>query len=222
MMVRVVLTLLAVCLPVLIHGSPVVTQFVASGHQAYLEIALDDGRVQQIYTESRGDYKALMVFGEKSNPELLKYAFSDASKKIVTSVYELRTDKDVPSPGRDVATNEFIKSLKSDEKGFADWQARFASFPEEPTSQKYAADPGFADPIDTVIVDGGGGIVFRIKDWLCHCREGRISSLCIISATRCALDNLCTVWDCVEAEYWTPECYTARDQAEACLGELEQ
>lgn len=220
-MITRLITLLALCLPVLIHAQTLTT-FVAQKNQAYAEVSID-GRIQKIYTESYGDNKALLVLGEKNNPELLKFSFVDASKKVVSVVVEFRTEKGVSPAGREAAENEFIKSLNSDDEGFRDWQARYSTFPEQSTSAMVLTDGGFADPVADEIVDGGsGGFVFRLRDFLCHCRDGRVSGLCLPSAVRCVLDNLCTVWDCVEAEYWTPECHTALEYARACAGEIEE
>lgn len=107
--------LLGLCLPVLLHGDPV--KFISSGEQAYLEVTVE-GSVHTIYTESRGDYKALMVLGERNNPELLKFSYADSSRKIATIVLELRSEEGVPSPGLPVADNKFIGSLTSDAEGF--------------------------------------------------------------------------------------------------------
>lgn len=216
---RTLSTLFALCLPVLTYADTVT--FLASGDQAYVEAKTKDG-VQKIYTETRGDHKALMVLGEKNNPELLKFAFVDGSKKIVTIVVEFRSQKGAASPGLQV-DNEFIKSLSSKAEGFTDWQTRFSTFSEQPTTASVLTNEAFADPtVGITFVDGNGVFRSRLGDWLCHCKDGYISALCIVSATRCVLDNLCTVWDCVEEQYWTPECETALEYAKACLGEVEE
>ena len=213
---RVGAMLLGLCLPVLIHAAPV--KFIASGDQAYLEVTVE-GRVQKIYTESHGDYKALMVLGEKNNPELLQFSYSDSSRKIATMVLEFRSEKDVPSPGLQVATNKFISSLSSDADGFRDWQARFSSFPEQPTDSYTIADASLAEPIGVEIFDEKGGLAERlIRNWLCHCRAG----LCFHPAGRCLLDALCGSWGCIETGNWRPECENAIQEARRCMAVFHQ
>lgn len=201
------------------HGDAVVvSKFISSKNQAYLEISVD-GRLQRVYTEFQGDYKALVVLGEKSNPELVEFSFLDSSKRIATYLLEFRTEKGQISPGRRIADSAFLQSLKSDAPGFQDWQKRFSSFPEKPTSSGVFTDASFADPVSIDVLTGGG-ITYRwMRDWLCHCREGRVSGLCFPSAVRCVFDNLCTVWDCIESGSWTAECETALQQAQACMGD---
>jgi hypothetical protein len=194
---RIVWTLLVLCLPVVMQGAP--ATFVSSGDQAYVEAKLDRG-VRKLYTESRGDFRALLVLGEANNPELLKLSFVDASKRIVTMVLEFRTEKGTTSPGLEV-DNEFIKSLSSDAKGFTDWQGRFASFPEKPTVSHVLTAGAFADPVATELVDAGGGFVFRsMRDWFCMCRTEiwPISGeVCVNAYYRCLLNTLCDAWDCL-------------------------
>lgn len=208
--------LLALCLPVLIHAAPV--KFIASGDQAYLEVTVD-GRVQKIYTESHGDYKAMMVLGEKDNPELLQFSYADSSKKIATMVLAFQSEKDVPSPGLEVATNKFISSLSSDADGFREWQARFSSFPEQPTESYAITDAAFADPIGVEIFDEKGGLAARfIRNWLCNCPHG----ICFHPAGRCLMDALCGSWNCIETGNWGPECEDAIQEARRCMAVLHQ
>jgi hypothetical protein len=203
--------LFALCLPVLVHGNPV--KFISSGDYAYAEVTVD-GRVHKIYTESRGDYRALFVLGEKNNPEMLKFSYADSSRKINTTVLELRSEKDVPSPGLEVATNEFIASLRSDADGFADWQARFSSFPEKPTDSAVVPDASFADPIGIEIFDEKGGLAERrIKNWLCGCQHG----LCFATNALCLMRALCGSWDCISTGNWGPECEAAHQEARQCM-----
>ena len=215
---RTVWTVLGLCLPVLIHAAPTgeVSKFISSGEQAYLEVMVDRSP-HKIYTEHHADYKAMFIFGEKDNPELLEVSFLDSSKTITTFIVEFRTEKDRVSPGLPVADNELIKSLKSDAKGFEDWQDRFSSFPVEPTDRGALTDASFADPSGIKIVDGNE-IIFRASNYFCYCRNGGLSAACIISTLRCAMDNLCTVWRCIEAGEWSPECHDALEAAKACLG----
>ena len=207
--------LLGLCLPVLVYGAP--AKFISSGDQAFLEVTVD-GSVQKIYTESNGDYKALMVLGEKNNPELLQFSYVDSSRKIVTMVLELRSEKDVPSPGLQVADNKFISSLSSDADGFRDWQARFSSFPAQPTESYVVTDASFADPIGFEIVDEKGGIALRIRHWLCNCPHG----ICFHTAGRCLMDALCKNWGCIEDGNWGPECEDAMQEARRCMAVLHQ
>ena len=213
---RVGAMLLGLCLPVLIHAADV--KFIASGNQAYLEVTVE-GRIQKIYTESSGDYKAMLVLGEGNNPELLKFSYADSSRKIATMVLAFQSETDVPSPGLQVATNKFISSLSSDADGFRDWQARFSSFPEEPTESVVVTDAAFADPIGVAIFDEKGGLAARlIRNWLCHCRAG----ICFHAAARCLMDALCGHWDCIETGNWGPECEHAQQEARACIAVLHQ
>jgi len=237
---RAVWTLLGLCLPALIHAAPLtstaaaapktgrvssasatygVSKFISSGEQACLEVTVD-GILQKIYTEHNADYKALLVFGERDNPELLQFSFRDSSKRIVTHILEYRTEKDRVPPGRKVADNEFIQSLRSDADGFRDWQARFSSFPEKPTGSAVLTDASFGNPTGITIVDGDR-IVFRIRDWLCFCQRGGIAAHCFNSVLRCAFDNLCAAWGCIEAGEWSAECHDSLERAKACLGMLE-
>jgi hypothetical protein len=196
---RIAWTLLALCLPaVVMQGAP--ATFVSSGDQAYVEVKLDRG-VRKLYTESRGDFRALLVLGEANNAELLKLSFVDASKKIVTMVLEFRTEKGKASPGLAV-DNEFIKSLRSDAKDFAEWQVRFASFPEEPTVSHVLTGMAFAEPVAPEIVDANGGFALRsMRDWLCMCQVPiwPDSEVCADPYYRCLLNTLCDAWDCLAA-----------------------
>lgn len=213
---RVVWMLFGLCLPVLVHGNPV--KFISSGDSAYAEVTVD-GRVQKIYTESRGDYRALFVLGERNNPEMLKFSYVDSSRKINTIVLELRSEKDVPSPGLEVATNKFIASLRSDADGFGDWQERFSSFPEQPTDSAVVPDASFADPIGIEIFDEKGGLAARrIKDWLCGCQHG----VCFAANARCLMNALCGSWDCIETGDWGPVCEGAQQDARKCMVVLQQ
>jgi hypothetical protein len=214
-------TIAALCVPVLIHASEsiVPSKFIASGNQAYVEVKVD-GALQKIYTEHNGDYKSLLVLGERNNHELLQFSFPDSSKRIVTYVLEFRTEKDNVSPGLKVAGSELIKSLSSEADGFKDWQSRFSSFPDQPTGSAVMTDPSFADPVGVDIVDGDQIVLGRrMSDLVCYCQRGSTHYSCIIdSAIRCALDNLCTVFECLEAGEWSPSCHDALQAAKACLG----
>jgi hypothetical protein len=217
---RAVWTLLALCLPVLLHaGPPEVSKFISSERQAYLEVKADDG-LHKIYTEHRGEYKAMFVFGERDNPELIELSFLDAGKRITTYILEFRTEKDRVSLGLQFADHELIRSLKSDAKGFEDWRDRFSTFPDRVTGSAVLTDPSFADPTGVRILDGDT-IVFRASDYFCFCRNGGLAAACIISALRCAMDNLCTVWECIESGEWSPSCHDALEEAKACLGMVE-
>lgn len=203
------------CFPALGQDTPpTVSKFLSSGNQAYLEVTVD-GTVQKIYTEHRADYQALFVLGEQENPELLKFSFVDSSKRIVTRVYEFRSEKDQVPPGSAFGANELVKSLQSDEKGFADWQTRFASFPEEVTESAVITDASLADPMGIRILEGDG-IVFRMKDWLCFCKNGGFSMACADKVLLCVLDSLCVIWDCVETGEWTSECADADIMLRVC------
>lgn len=219
---RVVSMLCAVCVPMLVHAGSISTvKFLSSGDQAYVEVTAEKNQYR-ILTESRGDFRAMMVLGDRNNPEVLEFSFIDGSKKIVTIALEFKTAKDVIPPGTAV-DNEFIASLSSDADGFKEWQARFSSFSETPTVSRIITDPGFANPIATTIVDSDGMIAARIKDWLCHCRNLEIAADCYISVTRCILDNLCDAWDCIRSGHWTPECEAAIEWLKLCKGdEIEQ
>lgn len=195
---RIVWTLLVLGLPVVVQGAP--ATFVSSGDQAYVEVKLDRG-VRKLYTESRGGFRALLVLGEANNAELLRLSFVDASKKVVTIVYEFRTEKGKASPGLAV-DNEFIKSLRSDAKGFADWQVRFASFPEEPTVSHVLTHTAFAEPVAPEIVYASGEFALRsMRDWFCMCQVPiwPKSEVCKDPYYRCLLNTLCDAWDCLVA-----------------------
>lgn len=210
---RAVWTLVALCLPVLAHAVP--AKFISSGEQAYAEVTVD-GRVQKIYTEVRGDSRALLVLGEKNNLEILKFSFVDNSKKAVTAIVEFRVDAKIAVPGRQVAGNEFIRSLSSDADGFKDWQATFSTFPEQPTVDDFVADASFAD-FFVELFDAEG--VFKprsIRDQLCQCKNGGITAVCLQSGTRCYLDNMCKVWECIWSGHWTQECSDAWEAAKLC------
>lgn len=219
-MARILSLAVSTLLAVSIHAQTLTTNFVASKDQAYTEVSVD-GRVQKLVTEYYGDNKALLVLGEKNNPEVLKFSFVDESKKVVSVVVEFRTEKGSAPAGLDVAGNEFIKSLSSDAEGFADWQAQFAAFPEQVTEHLVLTDPSFADPVADEVIDGNGGFVFRIRDKLCKCREG-FATVCLTmtSIVRCVLDNLCTVWDCLRSGEWTPQCSAAWQTAVECASLL--
>ncbi len=212
---RAICALLLFCLPALVQAAPpTVSKFLSSGNQAYLEVTLD-GTLQKIYTEHRGDYQALFVLGEQENPELLKFSFIDGSKRIATHVYEFRSEKEKVPPGRAFGDNELLKSLQSDAKGFAEWQARFASFPEVATESAIVTDASLANPMGIKILEGDA-IVFRIKYYLCHCKNGGASMACVDKVLKCILDSLCTLWDCYETGEWTSECADADIMLRVC------
>ena len=122
---RVVWILVGLCLPALVQADPV--KFISSGEKAYAEVTLDRG-VHKLYTEWHGDFKALMVFGERNNPELLKISFIDASKTIVTFKIAFRTDEKTASPGSRI-DNEFVQSLSSDADGLRSGRRGSPRFP---------------------------------------------------------------------------------------------
>ncbi|MEO8035219.1 MAG: hypothetical protein ABI837_12360 [Acidobacteriota bacterium] len=238
-------TLLGLCLPALIQAAPLrtstpaatsvhsknrivatsesgdISKFVASGRQAYLEVAVDGG-LHKIYCEHNGDYKALFVFGERDNPELLQFSYSDSARTIATVILEFRTEKGQVSPGLRVAGNTFIRSLKSDAAGFQEWQARFSSFPDKATWSAAVTDASFGNPTGIKIVDGDQ-IVFRPTDFFCQCdvyaspcSSGSYSDIVI-----CLFQNLCTAWKCIEAGSWTPDCDKALEAAKNCAQAFE-
>jgi|GEM_PF-3841219 len=214
--------LIGLCLPVLARAATSeVSKFIASEERAYLEMTVDRAP-HKIYTEYHGDYKAMFVFGEWDNPELLKVSYVDSSKTITTFILEFRTEKGRVSPGLQVADNAFIQSLKSDAKGFDDWQKRFSSFPLEATDHRLLTDPAFADPGPLKLVDGDE-IVFRASDMFCVCnRYGAAVTYCKDPNVQCAYNGLCKAWQCIEAGEWGPECQDALDEAKQCLELMKQ
>lgn len=216
---RAVWTLLVFCVPVVLQAAEV-SKFLASGNRAYLEVTVDKD-LQKIYTEYHGDSTALLVLGARDNPELLTVSLVDSSKKIATYRFEFRAEKEMVSPGHQVG-NEFIRSLKSDAGGFQDWQARFSTLPDEPTWSDVIVDPSVANPIGVDILDGDT-IEFRLSNWVCQCQREQNPVACgsLTQVDLCVLDNLCTIWQCIEAGELTPACLAAFDAIKACRGEFE-
>lgn len=50
-----------------------------------------------------------------------------------------------------------------------------------------------------------------------------MSAHCIFnSALKCAFDNLCDAWGCIEAGNWGPGCQESLDKAKVCLGVYDE
>lgn len=206
-----------------------ISKFISNDTRAYIEIK-EENKLQKIYTEYNERYTGILVFNESNNLEIIKIAFADNSKNQNVWTIELRQQKDSSPPGKKLVEKDYIETLNSSAPEFQNWKQRFSSFPTtEPSLTQNFVGVAKA-PNDTSggtkIVDGEA-IALRIKDSFCFCRNfagtpAIAGSFCTNSALRCAADNLCDVWECVESGEWTGSCSASLEQAKVCLGEYQE
>lgn len=199
-----------------------VSKFVSNDQKGYLEVKKDNN-LRKIFTEYQQNYKAIVVFDELNNPELLKMSFTDSLKQPNVWTIEFRQKKGVPSLGKGLVENAYIKRLNSSDAAFNDWKERFSSFPvADPSLTRnfvIGTAPGSFGAINII---EGDRIVYRIKDQVCRCQNGGTSPSCGNANLKCALDNLCAAADCYESNNWTDECKRNLDVASECLRKAEQ
>jgi hypothetical protein len=198
-----------------------VSQFVADGNKHYVEI-VSGKKVQKIVTEMNERYQAVVIFDEYNVPQWLKVSFTDSAKQQTGFVWEFRKEKNGTSDAADLIDRNKIDALENDNAQFAAWRKQYLDYITVNSSTgmgRYVfVDSSNGKPSGIDLVNGTA-VRFNIKNYFCSCKRGYALAHCMISATRCALDNLCKVWDCVEAGEWSPECSQSLDQAKVCLGE---
>lgn len=195
-----------------------VLMFISDRSRAYLEVK-EENKLRKIFTEQTPRYMAMLVFNESNNPEILKLSFTDNLRKQNVWTIEFRAQKAVSPLGKKLAQQDFIATLSSNDPGFKDWKRKFSSFPSaEPArgSHFIIVNTSNTKSPGTAITDGKI-VTLKMKDWVCACKNGTIAGPCMISNLRCALDNLCNVWGCIEEGTWNPDCQSSLNQAKACL-----
>lgn len=198
-----------------------VSNFVTEDKKAYLEVGSGADR-KQIITEYGVNYKVLLVFDAENNLEIFKLNYLDSTKKNFDFSFEIIKNGNQKSTASEILENNFIQLLKSNKNGFAEWQTAFSSFSSDSQTTKrkqlFVDKSGLNNPLVFVKNEK---VVFRMKDIFCTCKRGAVMGICLNSALRCAMDNICDAWDCIVYGEWTPECNTQVEQAKVCLGMYE-
>lgn len=195
-----------------------VLTFISDRSRAYLEVK-EENKLRKLFTEQHPRYMVMLVFNESNNPEILKLSFTDNLRKQNVWTIEFREQKTGSLPGKKLAQADFIATLNSDVPGFKDWKKRFSSFPSAESARNshfIVVNASNTKSAGTIITDGKI-VTLKMKDWVCACKNGTIAGPCMISNLRCALDNLCAVWGCIEEGKWNPDCQSSLNQAKACL-----
>ena len=200
-----------------------VINFATTEGRTYFELR-SEGKTHRVYTEAKSNFSGIFVIDELDNLEVLKLSFPDSSKKQNSLIVELRSQRDITSLGRRIIDKDFINSIKGGSTQFENWKAQYLALPETDgqSTKSYVIFASVTDknPEKIKFVEGAT-VVFRLKDYFCGCKNGRLYTACFVSTLRCAMDNLCALWDCVEQGIWTDSCQDNYEKAKACLAHAE-
>lgn len=187
--------------------------------RTYVELREGDA-VRKVVTEQQRHYSATLVFNEFDSLELLELSFADDVKQRNIWTIEVRQRKDAAPLGSTFLTDDYIERLETESTEFKEWMRGLLSSRSAGTAVKKGfvvlTDPQTGSDGETS--PGGEPIpLMAIKDLLCACSDGKVMAHCFVSTLRCAVDNLCSAWDCVESGEWTESCRTDIAEAERCL-----
>ena len=197
-----------------------INKFIHGDGRTYAELG-DGDSVLRVLTEHATRFSATAVL-KADVLELLELSFGDPDKQGNLWTIALRRSDALPSA---LMSERFVEDLKGDFTGVDEWKRSVLA----PRRERPAVRMSLLVLTDSDPVTGDGDVTLgeefaemRIKDLFCSCKPGTFSvAHCLNSALRCAMNNLCDAWDCVESGEWTPECSQNLEMARVCLGEYQ-